>query len=141
MRWNGEIALPAPMILPGGNNITLPSRGGHEIPCRFFTPKSYTPESPATSIAPKGIFMHIHGGGWVLFDEKSTDTFLSFYAEQTGCLVISVGYRLAPEDPWPKGVEDVEDAAEWLVENGREKGWGDLRYIEIGRASCRERVF
>lgn len=68
----------------------------------------------------------------MLFDEKSNDVLTSFYAETTGCVVVSVGYRLAPEDPWPKGVEDVEDAAEWMRKN--EKGWGELKYIggEVG---------
>ena len=37
--------------------------------------------------------------------------------------VFSVGYRLAPEDPWPAGVNDCYDAAEWLVDNG-EKEFG-----------------
>ncbi len=42
--------------------------------------------------------------------------------------VISIGYRLAPEDPWPKGVEDCYDAAEWLVKNGKEKFGGELMF-------------
>lgn len=33
--------------------------------------------------------------------------------------VVSIGYRLAPEDPWPAGAEDCYDAAEWLVKNGQ----------------------
>jgi len=33
--------------------------------------------------------------------------------------VVSIGYRLAPEDPWPKGLEDCYDAVEWLVANIR----------------------
>jgi hypothetical protein len=40
--------------------------------------------------------------------------------------VVSVGYRLAPEDPWPAGAHDCYDAAEWLVRNGKEKFGGEL---------------
>ena len=42
--------------------------------------------------------------------------------------VFSVGYRLAPEDPWPAGVHDVYDAAEWLIKNGKEKFGGELLF-------------
>lgn len=42
--------------------------------------------------------------------------------------VFSVGYRLAPEDPWPAGAHDCYDAAEWLVENGKEKFGGELMF-------------
>lgn len=130
MRWKGETALPAPIILPGGLNFSIPSRGTHSIPCRAFFPSTYDASAPAS----KGTFMHIHGGGWVLFDEKSNDVIMQFYAETTGCVIVSVGYRLAPEDPWPKGVEDVEDAVIWMQENSTTKGWGELKYIggEVG---------
>jgi acetyl esterase/lipase len=42
--------------------------------------------------------------------------------------VFSVGYRLAPEDPWPAGANDCYDAAEWLVKNGKEKFGGELMF-------------
>ena len=42
--------------------------------------------------------------------------------------VISIGYRLAPEDPWPAGAEDCYDAAEWLVKNGPEVFGGELMF-------------
>lgn len=42
--------------------------------------------------------------------------------------VVSIGYRLAPEDPWPRGVEDCYDAAEWLVANSKAEFDGDLLY-------------
>lgn len=124
MRWNGETALPAPIVLEGGENFSIPSRGTHQIPCRAFFPSAYRAGDASTS---KGTFMHIHGGGWVLFDERTSDVLMKFYAETTGCVIVSIGYRLAPEDPWPKGVEDVEDAGEWMRRN--ERGWGELRYI------------
>jgi acetyl esterase/lipase len=42
--------------------------------------------------------------------------------------VFSVGYRLAPEDPWPAGANDCYDAAEWLVKNGKDKFGCELMF-------------
>ncbi|KAH9860282.1 hypothetical protein IAQ61_012067 [Plenodomus lingam] len=42
--------------------------------------------------------------------------------------VVSIGYRLAPEDPWPKGIEDCYDAAEWLVKNSKQEFGGELLF-------------
>jgi hypothetical protein len=40
--------------------------------------------------------------------------------------VVSIGYRLAPEDPWPAGAEDCYDAAEYLIKNGPKEFGGEL---------------
>jgi acetyl esterase/lipase len=61
--------------------------------------------------------MHIHGGGWVLQSEDSQDPILQHIADSASVLCISIGYRLAPEHPFPAGPEDCYDAAEWLVDN------------------------
>lgn len=61
MRWNGETPLPKPVVLESGVNFTIPSREkGRDIPCRMFKPENGEV---------KGIYMHIHGGGWVLQSE------------------------------------------------------------------------
>ena len=63
MRVNGETAFPAPVILPQGKNTSIPSREpGRDIPCRLMFPENKEPV--------KGVYMHIHGGGWVLSSEK-----------------------------------------------------------------------
>jgi acetyl esterase/lipase len=122
MRWNGETAIPRPTVLPQGMNITLPSReSGRSIPCRVF--------HPGENKKVKGALMHIHGGGWVLMDEKSTDSLLAHYADAGDLVVISVGYRLAPEDPFPKGPEDCFDVAGYLVQNAEKDYGAPLRFI------------
>ena len=77
----------------------------------------------------KGSILHIHGGGWTLGDERSQDEFLQFYADAGDLAVISVGYRLAPEDPFPKGPEDCMDVGEYLVKNSEQNYGGPLRFI------------
>lgn len=61
MRWNNQTPLPRPPVIETGKNDMIPSRDtGREIPVRIFVPDSGKP---------KGVFMHIHGGGWVLQSE------------------------------------------------------------------------
>ena len=65
----------------------------------------------------RGVYLHIHGGGFVLnradyYDELLVNTGLDCHVA-----VVSVNYRKAPENPYPAGSNDCEAAALWLVEN------------------------
>lgn len=64
---------------------------------------------------PKGAYLHIHGGGWVLGGADLQDDRLEWLATRCGLAVVSVDYGLAPEDPYPAGPDDCEAAALWLV--------------------------
>ncbi|PVH72282.1 alpha/beta-hydrolase [Cadophora sp. DSE1049] len=128
MRWAGESALPPPVVLPQALDITIPSRGkGREIPCRLVYPQARKTDEERKGV--KGVVLHIHGGGWVLGDEKSYDTLLQFYADVGDLVAVSVGYRLAPEDPFPKGPEDCIDAGEYLVKNAESMYGAPLMFI------------
>lgn len=65
----------------------------------------------------RGIFLHIHGGGWVLNDEMSSDIYLQTIADSCGLICVSVGYRLAPEHAYPAAPNDCFDVATWLIAN------------------------
>lgn len=63
MRENGETALPKPIRLEEAKDFHIPSReNGRDIHCRIMTPEH--------GGKVHGVFMHIHGGGWVLMSEK-----------------------------------------------------------------------
>jgi len=64
-----------------------------------------------------GVYLHIHGGGWVLGAADLSDVGNEAMATEAGVTVVSVDYRLAPEHPYPAGVDDCVAAALWLVEN------------------------
>jgi len=109
MRQDGKTPLPGATHLDSAEDFSIPSRDpNRSIPCRILKPEN----GPV-----RGVYMHIHGGGWVLQDEKSQDPALQGIANATSVLAISIGYRLAPEHPFPAGPEDCYDAAEWLVDN------------------------
>lgn len=71
---------------------------------------------------PRAAYLHIHGGGWVLGSEKNQDPMLRRLANEAGVTVVSVGYRLAPEHPYPAGLEDCLAAACWVEEHLVELG-------------------
>ena len=64
-----------------------------------------------------------------LGDEKSTDSLLQSYADAGDLAVVSVGYRHAPEDPFPKGPQDCIDGAEYLIKNSEAQYGCPVRFI------------
>ncbi|MDF3061373.1 MAG: alpha/beta hydrolase fold protein [Microvirga sp.] len=70
---------------------------------------------------PRGVYLHIHGGGWTWGAADEQDPWLERIAAACGFACISVGYRLAPEHPYPAGPDDCEAAALWLVREGQSR--------------------
>jgi acetyl esterase len=66
---------------------------------------------------PRGVYLHVHGGGWVLGGADQQDAALERFVADTGYTVVSVEYRLAPEAPFPAALDDCEHAARWLAAN------------------------
>lgn len=122
MRENGETPLPKPVHMDRAKDILVPSReNGRNIPCRLVTPEG--------GKKPRGVFYHIHGGGWVLQNEKAQDAYLSFLADKHDLTVVSAGYRLSPEDPYPAGNEDCFDVGEYLVDNAEKEFGAPLLFL------------
>ncbi len=82
----------------------------------------------------RGIFLHIHGGGWVLGGAHHHDPMLERLADATGLIVVSAYYRLAPEHPYPAGPDDCEAVALWLFRNAMEYFGTEL--VAIGGESA-----
>jgi acetyl esterase len=68
------------------------------------------PKSP-----PRGVYLHIHGGGWVLGTADMQDPRNEKIADEAGLIVVSVEYRLAPEYPYPAANDDCEKAAHYVI--------------------------
>jgi acetyl esterase len=124
-RREGKGIFPAPVFLPEARTIEIDGPAG-PVPIRII----------ATERAPTGAFLHIHGGGWVLGSCDEQDVRLRRLARETGLTVASVGYRLAPEHPYPAGADDCEAAALWLVEHQRELGPSGGGRLGIGGDSA-----
>jgi len=108
-RREGEGIYPLPVFLPNARTVAVDGPGG-PVPLRII----------ASEGEPRGAFLHIHGGGWTLGENDMQDPRLDRLARETGLTVVSVGYRLAPEHPYPAAPDDCEVAALWLLgEEGR----------------------
>ncbi|MGE0420056.1 MAG: alpha/beta hydrolase [Acetobacteraceae bacterium] len=107
-RRRGDGPFPMAVKSPRARTITITGKNGNEIPLRVIAPDN-----------PKGVYLHIHGGGWVLGASDLQDPMLERIADNTGQAVVSVEYRLAPEHPYPAGPDDCESAAVWLVNNAK----------------------
>ena len=66
-----------------------------------------------------GVYLHLHGGGWVLGAADLSDIPNEAMARAAGVAVVSVEYRLAPEHPYPVGLDDCVAAAKWLIANSK----------------------
>ena len=64
-----------------------------------------------------GVYLHIHGGGFVLNRAHHYDEFMATIAKTCRVATVSVDYRLAPENPYPAGPDDCETTAVWLAQH------------------------
>lgn len=76
--------------------------------------------------------LYIHGGGWVICDLDSHDLLARALAKESGCAVLSVDYRLAPEHPFPAGLQDCRAALLWLRDHGASLGLDGSRIAVAG---------
>jgi len=79
------------------------------VTCRLYRPRQGAP-----------VALYVHGGGWVLHDLETHDSFCRYLAHTTGWALLAVDYRRAPEDPYPAPLDDVQTAANWLRTHDRE---------------------
>ena len=69
---------------------------------------------PRAHRAPSPAILHFHGGGYVAGVPEMARATVAAYAAELGAVVVSVDYRLAPEHPYPAGLDDAYTALEWL---------------------------
>jgi len=110
----------AVMDLAKQNNITVPAAkvdtvgkdidvSGGKIHLRIYTPKAGN--------GPYPLIVYYHGGGFVIANLDVYNASAQALAEQVGAVVVSVAYRLAPENKYPTAHNDAFTAYEWAVKN------------------------
>lgn len=96
------------------------------VPVRLYRP-SGEPGLP--------LLVFLHGGGWMLGNLDTHDAMHRHLAARAGCAVLAVGYRLAPEHPFPAGLDDSAIALAWARRGARSLGC-DPRRIALGGESA-----
>ena len=98
----------------------LPADEHLDAPVRVFQPKEKRRDD---------VLVFFHGGGWVTGDINTYTPACARMADLTGCAVASVDYRLAPEHPFPAGLEDCYDVARRLLDEPHRVGAADADQI------------
>jgi acetyl esterase len=105
--------------------LSIPGPAG-TIPARLYA---------AGTGRPLPMLVYFHGGGWVIGSLDTHDDLCRRLAIASGCLVVAVDYRLAPEHKFPAPVEDSFAATRWIADHAQALG-GDARRIAVGGDSA-----
>jgi acetyl esterase len=103
-------------------DTTVPAERG-PVPVRLYTPAGEPPRA--------GI-VYMHGGGWTYGSLATHHGIAGRLAERTGATVVSVGYRLSPEAPFPSALDDTVAAVCWTAERCAELGVDPARLAVAG---------
>jgi acetyl esterase len=88
---------------------------------------------PADGVLPVALFFH--GGGWTLNDLDTHDDLCRRLAKRSGCVLVSVDYRRAPEHKHPAALDDAYHAYRWLLDNGERLGCDSTSRALVGESS------
>ena len=96
---------------------------GGEIPIRLYYPQGNSPYP---------VVVYFHGGGWVIGNLDTHHALCHALSKTSGCLVVAVDYRLAPENPYPAAIEDAYAATCWVADNAKAIRAAESRIAVLG---------
>ncbi|MGB2691349.1 MAG: alpha/beta hydrolase [Thermodesulfobacteriota bacterium] len=98
---------------------------------------SQTASITTSEVGTRPALVFIHGGAWIFGDkgDVNDEEILFDAAEMGGFHLISIGYRLATEDPWPAQIHDANAAIRWIKQNSEMLGIDPDRIIIVGGSS------
>jgi acetyl esterase len=108
---------PAPAV-----DRLLPGPAG-DVPIRVYAPEASEPLP---------LVVYFHGGGWVIGEIQTHDATCQQLATMVPAVVVSVGYRLAPEHPYPAAIEDCRAATRWVYDHAGDLGGDGSRLALAG---------
>lgn len=118
-----------PIVVGVKTTPRILSIGGRNIPVRI-----YNLEQPLTNES-QPIFYYIHGGGFVAGGPDVVEEMCKMVVKNTGCVSVTLDYRLAPEHPYPAGLDDCYDVLKWIYKHAAEFG-GNAQKICISGDSA-----
>lgn len=129
LAFAGLLELVGPKDVPIGKSENVSASGpGGPIPLRIYTPVAAGGEAlPA--------LVYFHGGGFVIGDLDTHDGLCRLLANESGCRIVAVHYRLAPEHKFPAALEDAFAAVSWVSSNASKLAI-DANRIAVGGDSA-----
>lgn len=123
---DSSIAIPGPDVkLASVEDHTIAGPGG-ALPLRIYKPEGD---------GPFPVIVYFHGGGWVVGDLDTQDVIARSFAAGAESIVVSVGYRLAPENPFPAAPDDAWAATLWAAEHASEIGGDPAKLAVVGESA------
>ncbi len=121
-----SMGLPAKMPVTRVADIQVAGAAGM-LPARVYDPQM--------AHGPAPVILYFHGGGWVTGTLDTYDASDRALANSTGAIVLSVGYRLAPENRFPAAQDDADASYAWLLKNAGSIG-GDPKQVALAGESA-----
>ena len=115
---------PAPLARV--EDLHLPARDGVALPARLYAPSSE---------AALPLLLYLHGGGFTIGSVATHDVLCRELARLSGCMVVALDYRLAPEHRFPTAHNDAWDALQWLAQHAASLG-ADPQRLAVGGDSA-----
>ena len=125
-RYEGRSVFPPPVFLPQADWVDVPARSA------ALRARVLRPAGDAT-----GVYLHLHGGGWTLGAADLQDVLLAQLARESGLVVASLEYRLAPEHPYPAAPDDCAAGA---AQTAAEGTGANCRILWFGTEPGRSRI-
>jgi acetyl esterase len=114
-----------PVPIGGFVDRTIDGPGGGRLRVRIYRPPgSVDRQLPA--------ILYFHGGGWVMGSLEGYDLVHRFFCARTGCTLVAVDYRLAPEHKFPAAIDDAVAAFRWLSSEATALGMDPARIVVAG---------
>ena len=110
-------------------DLYIPTPDGQALPARLYAPNAHGVGAPLP------LLMYLHGGGFTIGSIATHDILCRELARLAGCMVVSLGYRLAPEHRFPTASNDAWDALQWLAEHTQTLG-ADATRLAVGGDSA-----
>lgn len=113
-------------------NRAIPGPDGNELHVRVYVPA----ENPMHKGQPMAGMVYYHMGGFVIGNLETCNTFCSILAEDAHAIIVSVDYRLAPENKFPAFVDDAVHAYDYISEHRRDFGITSFQPLAVGGDSA-----
>ncbi|KAK7751893.1 hypothetical protein SLS62_006194 [Diatrype stigma] len=114
--WDGS-ARTRPAWLPATESAPVAVGSVRDLDLGAYSIRAFTPsldEGPPRPAAGWPVFLWFHGGGWAVGDVGAANDLCALVCRRARCVVVTVGYRLAPEHVFPAAVDDAADALRWV---------------------------